>query len=414
MNKTRDGKAVAEVFHLNGHLAYTFTVLYSVLMKRQRELLSPYDCQILDKVEQNGGFYNAHAHLCRANTLDGKYLRHIGTTPLEASNLPLKAKPNIVGDLHNGVAYTEKSLRERMKTELERQIALGTTRLDTNIDATPDLPEEGLLAIRVALELKEEFKGRLDLRIAPTPIFGFKEDADEKPSRWEVFALASRLSDYISLLPEKDDPRGDGRIGYKSAVMRGLRLGLELNKEVQFHTDQMNHPDERGTEQVLDILEGFEQPKTKNDEPWVWVVHMISPSAYPEERFQRLLYRLKEQNVGVIVCPTAAISMRQIRSLNAPLHNSIARMIDLIKMKIPVRLGTDNIGDVFIPQGDGDMLTEVKCAGHAVRIGTPSIWAKLASGKRLNSIDITAVGRIHYEDRKICVNENPNWKPAIE
>ena len=38
---------------------------------------------------------------------------------------------------------------------------------------------------------------------------------------------------------------------------------------------------------------------------------------------------------------------------------SIARVAELIKAKVPLRIGTDNISDVFVPQGDGDMLTEI-------------------------------------------------------
>jgi cytosine/creatinine deaminase len=383
-------------------------------VRQNMDLLTSYDKQLVEAAMEYGGFYNAHAHLCRANTLEPRYLKHANITPIEASNFPLSAKQNMVGELHKGEAYTGKDLRLRISDELLREYALGTRRIDTNIDATPRLPEDGLLAINIALELKEEFKGRIDLRIAPTPIFGFKEDAEDPRPRWEVFKEAARMCDYLSLLPEKDDPATDGRIGFKRHVHRGLMLGLELGKEVQFHADQSNLPSERGTEQILDVLEGFEQPLMPNGEPWAWIVHMISPTSYFELRRRRLLHRLKEQNVGVIVCSAAGISMRQIRSILAPIHNSLACVLELMKMKIPIRLGTDNIADMFVPQGDGDMLTEVKMGGLATRIAPPHIWAKLATGTKLNSIDIATVGNILYQDRKACQAMNSSWKPAVE
>jgi hypothetical protein len=142
---------------------------------------------------------------------------------------------------------------------------------------------------------------------------------------------------------------------------------------------------------------------------------MISPSAYSEKKFANLVDQLLEFNVGLIVCPTAAISMRQLRSADGPIHNSIARMLELIKRKVPLWIGTDNICDVFVPQGDGDILTEIKVGGHAVRIATPSIWAKLATGTPMNAVDIATVGRILYEDRKACYSiAPPGWTHAVE
>lgn len=373
---------------------------------RSERLLPLFDRQFLEHAREYEGIFNAHAHLDRAHTLEDVNLSHIGTTPLEASSLPLDVKQNLVGNLHTGVAYTEENLRRRMSRVLEAQIAFGVTRIDTNIDATPDLPEDGLMVMRIALELKRKFRQRLDLRVAPTPIFGFKDDTEDQRPRFDVFKDAAAMADYLSLLPEKDE----GEVfGFKRHVHRGLVLARELGKEVQFHLDQMNVPGERGTERMLEVLEGFEQPKMPGGEPWVWVIHMISPAAYDEERFARLVDRLFKNHVGVIICPSAALSMRQLRSVGAPTHNSIARILELVKRKVPMRLGTDNIADVFVPSGDGDMLTEVKLASNAVRLYQPSLWAKLACGITPNNVDIASVGRVLHEDRKAYLKANPDW-----
>ena len=387
-------------------------------MGQNLEQLPWHDQEILKQARELGGFYNAHAHLDRAYTLEDRYLRHIGTTPLEASNLPLSVKQNLVGALHRGEAYTEANLRERMSYALEMQITYGVTRIDTNIDATPDLPEGGMLAIRVALELKEKYKDRIKMNIAPTPIFGFKADPRFKRTRWEVFEEAARICDFLSLLAEKDDfdneTDRDGKIGFKAHIRKGIELAFDLGKKVEIHLDQMNIPGERGTERFLEIFEGLDQPKV-GDGPAVWIIHMISPSKYPEKQRAKLMNNLLKYNVGVKVCPSAALSMRQMYSLKGAIYNSIARVPELIKMKIPVQLGTDNIADVFVPQGDGDMLTEVKMGSVAVRMAAPSIWAKLATGTRPNDVDITTVGGILYQDRKACAKVGPRgWKPAVE
>lgn len=390
----------------------------SLFPKRSEALLTWVEQEFLRLVAEHGGFYNAHAHLCRAATLEGLYLRRYGVTPIDASYYPLSVKQHLVGNLHDDVGYTEDNLRRRMSREIERQIAFGVTRLDTNIDATPDLPEDGLLAIRVALELKEKYKRRINIRIAPTPIFGFKQDPNDAASRWEVFEAAAKQCDYLSLLPEKDDYTDpvtkDGRVGFERHMIMGFELACKLGMEVPLHVDQTNLPTERGTELLLEGMPFLPQPKIASDGPAVWVIHMISPSSYDEERFARLMDKLLKFHVGVIICPTAALSMRQLRPIDVPMHNSIARVPELAKKRIPIRLGTDNIADVFVPWSDGDMLTEIKAAANATRMASPSIWAKLATGTRPNNVDIITVGRGLYEDRKASLDVNPHWKSAIE
>lgn len=377
--------------------------------------LSPYDQILLETVQSLGGFYNAHAHIDRADTLDDRYLRHINTTSLEASSLPLSVKQNLTGDLHRGLAYSKDDLRERMDRVIARLIRYGTTRLSTCIDATSGIAEDGLLAIRVALELKQKFSDSVKIRIAPNPIFGFKEGS----GRWEIFTEAAKQADFLSALPEKDDfsdsRQRDGKIGFRNHLRMVMELGCELQKEVHLHLDQANSPDERGTEILIEGLRWISQPQIPNHKgPTVWVIHMISPSSYSEDRFNRLIDGLLELNIGVIVCPSAAVSMRQLRPIISPTHSSMARLLELCKRRVPVLIGSDNICDVFVPQGDGDMLTEIKIGGHAIRFAMPHVWAKLGAGVPLNEVDRATVGRVLYQDRKVFQSINPDWVPAVD
>jgi len=398
------------------HVALSNSKAPATLLRRiKMNGVSQYDKLVLEQSAEHGGFYNAHAHIDRAYTLLDKYLAHAGTTPLKASNLPLSVKQNLVGDYHTGPAYDPADLRKRMDKAFEQQRKFGVKRVDTNVDATPDLPDEGLMVVNIALELKKKFaKKGLDIRIAPTPIFGFKQGT----KRFEVFAKAALKCDYLSLLPEKDDfAKGadpDGKVGFEHHVRMGLELARDQRKEIQFHVDQMDVPFEEGALRVLKVLDSQYQPDLGPGVPAVWLIHMISPSAYDEKRFRTLVEWLLEHNVGIIVCPTAALTMRQLRSVYAPNHNSIARVGELIKAKVPLRIGTDNISDVFVPQGDGDMLTEIKVGDMAVRLNLPHIWAKLACGVPLNNVDIHDVGSALHEDRKACMKVNPDWVPAFE
>jgi hypothetical protein len=54
---------------------------------------------------------------------------------------------------------------------------------------------------------------------------------------------------------------------------------------------------------------------------------------------------------------------------------------------VPVRIGTDNICDIFIPNGDGSVRSEVWVAATALRFYHTMVWAKIGAGVELNEGD---------------------------
>ncbi|MDR7537130.1 MAG: hypothetical protein QN183_12290 [Armatimonadota bacterium] len=333
-------------------------------------------------VRAMGGWFNAHTHLDRANTFAPEFLQHANIDPMGAAGLSLPVKQILVGELHKGLAYRPDSLYARMRTELERMAATGVREVISFIDATPDI---GLVAIEQAARLRDEFRGRLVFKIAVSPIFGFKNPA-LNPDRWETYRQAAEVADVLGGLPVKD--RAEGRVGFDGHVRMILELAHRLRKPVHFQVDQDNDPREDETEQLVQAVRWLGAPEVPDEVgPTVWAVHAISPSCYDEERFQRLVEHLVRYNVGVICCPTAALSMFQLRPLPAPVHNSIARILEMLVAGVTVRIGTDNIGDIFLPNGDGSVRSEVWVAATALRFYHTMVWAKLGAGVPLNEGD---------------------------
>lgn len=329
-----------------------------------------------------GGWLNAHTHLDRADTFAPEFLQHANIDPMGAAGLSLPVKQILVGELHKGLAYRPESLYNRMRSELERMEAMRVREVISFVDATPDI---GLTAIDQAARLREEFRGRLTLKIAVSPIFGFK-NPQFNPDRWEVYKEAAEVADVLGGLPSRD--RAEGRVGFDGHVRMVLELGKELGKPVHFQVDQDNDPRESETEQLVQAVRWLGSPEVDGEEgPTVWAVHAISPSCYEEGRFQRLVKDLLTHRVGVISCPTAALSMFQLRPMATPLHNSIARLLDMMVAGVPVRIGTDNICDIFIPNGDGSIHSEVWVAASALRFYHTLVWAKVGADVPLNEGD---------------------------
>ena len=359
-----------------------------------------------------GGYANHHSHLDRAGTLSQEYLGHFGVTPLQATSSPLKVKQSLAGELHKGPAFTVRDLKKRIERYLNVMIEAGTREVVSFIDATPDI---GLSAIETASDLQEKYKRRINFQIAAHPIFGFKDDPGYTESRWETFVEACKKSDFVGALPERDD-RPDS-IGFDEHLRRVLMLGHTLKKEVHIHVDQDNDPRQNHTLNLIEAVRWLGSPKdthSVSDEPTIWAIHSISPSAYPENKFRKVLEGLKKYNIGVICCPRAAVSMRQLRSLYSPVHNSVARVLEMALFEIPVRFGTDNIADMFIPTSAGTMLEEIIFLADAIRFYDPKILAKFASGAPLNQTDRETIRRHLEQDRKALVAASPEFEYCLD
>jgi cytosine/adenosine deaminase-related metal-dependent hydrolase len=136
----------------------------------------------------------------------------------------------------------------------------------------------------------------------------------------------------------------------------------------------------------------------------VWAVHVLSPSAYDEERFQALVERLARNDVGVICCPSAALGMRQLRPLATPTHNSIARVLDLAAAGVHLRFGSDNICDMFSPSTTADLIDEIYLLSGALRFYNVEVLAGFAAGVRLGEDDRDLIRKHLSDDRAAVAN----------
>lgn len=333
-----------------------------------------------------GGVCNAHLHLDRAGTLDDT-LRLLtaadGDGPGDRSALSLSAKHAIIPLIHASPCYDPPRLRARVACYLDLLVAAGTTRADTVIDTTTD--RVGLSALETCLALKAAYRGQLDLRVGAYSPLGFK---DAEPDRWAIMEEGARIADFIGGLPERDDRSAyPDHIGYDESCRRLLALSAELGKPLHLHVDQKNLAAEDGTERAVQAAAQLGLSADHGTEPAVWLVHAISPSAYDEPRFRDLVGRIAAHGMGVICCPSAAISMRQFRPVAAPTHNSIARVLELLAAGIPVRIGSDNICDITSPAGTPDLVQELFVLANTIRFYDLEILAKLGAGLALDAAD---------------------------
>jgi cytosine/adenosine deaminase-related metal-dependent hydrolase len=353
---------------------------------------TPFYRRLEESIAALGGMFNAHLHLDRYGTLDDSYLAGSDHRILSSSHVSLKTKHGLIGALHEGPAYEPDDLRRRVHEALDTMVACNTRRADTLVDVTAD--RVGLGALELLMEIKDERASEIDLRMGAYTPLGFR---DCEPERWEIYAEGARRADFLAALPEADELDDyPEHVGFEESCRRVLGLARELNKPLHVHTDQRVEPSERGTERLLEVMRVHGGPEALGSEPAVWVVHMVSPTTYDQDRFDALVSGLAEQQVGVIVCPSAAIGMRQLRPVSTPRDNSIPRVLELLAGGVHVRLASDNIADICSPSTTADLIDEVFVLSAAIRYYDVAVLARLAAGERLTAGELDAV-RSHLE-----------------
>ncbi len=364
-------------------------------------LQSPYFELLRREVAKFGGFHNAHLHLDRINTLDDGYVDHGRVQVLESSSISLQKKHALLNTVHEGMAYDPENMLARLKAGTDVMIASNTRIADTMVDVTADRVQ--LSALETVQKFAKSVADKITIRAAAYSPLGFK---DSQPERWEIYEQGARLAEFLGCLPEADDTdHYPENIGFDEHCSRMLDLARRENKMLHVHTDQLNEPSDNDTERLIEIMRRESGPTSKNGAPMVWAVHMISPSRYDDMRFAKFVDGLLECNIGVISCPSAAIGMRQLRSVSGPTYNSIPRILELAAAGVHIRLGSDNVADMCSPSATADLMDEVFVLSGAIRFYQPRILAKLAAGVHLDANDRTEISdhlkRNEFEIRKV-------------
>ncbi len=307
--------------------------------------------EFLRLVDQHGGFASHHAHYDKA------YL--ISTENLKLGQVDMQQKWALYKYLKE--SYTHEDLVERMCRCVDAAIAQGVTHTRTFVDADDTVK---LLPMHAVLEVKKRYAGQITMEIAVQPLQGVLD----LPSR-KHYTAACELADVVGGLPSKDRPTPEKHLDYI------LNLAKDLGKPVDVHIDQENNPDETETELLaLKTIEHGMQGRVRG-------VHAISLAAkFPREQ-DRICKIVKEAEMQIVVCPSAALSMKA-HDKAAPIHNSIAPIVRLLEHDIDLCMGIDNIADLFMPMVDGDMYFECRAMMETSRFYDLDAVARMACNKR--------------------------------
>ncbi|MCA9348959.1 amidohydrolase family protein [Candidatus Saccharibacteria bacterium] len=291
--------------------------------------------QILEQIENNGGWVNSHTHLDRSQTLTQTVWGQTGAR--------LQDKWGYVDQFKSEASVDD--IVANMSQTIEDQISQGVQAIGSFIDCDSVVRDKSLRAAEI---VRERFRGRVALRFMSQPIKGLVDPAE---IAW--FEHAADFVDIIGGLPEKDGNPESAADNSHLHFHKIFETAAETGKPLHIHIDQLNRPDQRDTERALDFVERYELYGR------VCLIHCISLAAQSENYRLEIYERMVKLGVGVITCPTAWIDSRRTNQM-APTHNAVTAVDEMVPRGVTVALGTDNIADIYKPFTDGDMWTELR------------------------------------------------------
>lgn len=293
--------------------------------------------QLLQAIDDNGGFVNCHAHFDKAF--------YITKEGLDKSMVDMETKWLMSDDIKKNSSQAD--INKRISHGLDILIEQGIKRTCSFIDAYDAVEHR---AIDAAVEVKQKYQDKIEFLIITQPLGGLVDKTARK-----LYEEITAKADIVGGLPSKDRPNDGEHYDNMFAIAKNL------NKPVHVHIDQENNPNERDSEKLIEatIKHGYQGR--------VVAVHALSVSAQPKKYRQKIYKGFKDAGISVVVCPSAALSMRQLDQHMAPVHNSIANVPELLQAGVTVGLGVDNISDFYMPFVDGDMWTEIRMLMEACR-----------------------------------------------
>lgn len=291
-----------------------------------------------------------HAHLDKSQVINRDLL--------EKSNVHMQEKWFLMKEIKE--KYNRSELFERINKSIAILVKQNCDSIRTFVDIDNTV---GMMCVEETLKAKNFWKGfGVELQIATQPLDGLAGNDDNI----RLFEEAAELCDVVGCLPSRDYDKSNEHLDIAFSTAKRLR------KPVEAHLDQCNIPSENETEVFCDFVEKYEMNGNAR------AVHSISLACHPLDYQRTIASRLAELDVGVIVCPSAAISMTQHSEFNAPIHNSIAPLRVLLDAGVNVGLGVDNINDIFMPFCDGDMEFELRLLAESTRVYNVDILKKIA------------------------------------
>jgi len=241
---------------------------------------------------------------------------------------------------------THDDVKDRARRAILWEVAQGTGLIRSHVDVC----DPRLTALRALLELREEMRDVVDLRLIAFPQDGILSFPDGKALMREAMRLGC---DVIGGIPHYEWTREDG----VEEVHFLFELAHETGAGIDLHCDETDDEQSRFLEVVAaDTMRQGMQGR-------VVAGHTTAMGSYNDAYAFKLLQILKRAGVTIVANPLDNIAL-QGRFDSYPKRRGMTRVKELDAAGINVACGHDSIMDPWYPLGRGSMLDALSMLVH--------------------------------------------------
>ena len=236
-------------------------------------------------------------------------------------------------------------IKVRSRRVLDWELAAGASAVKSHVLVCP---QWGMGSLQAINELKEEYRGRLDL-------YNITQWTPEYDREFRAAAKAGEI-DFIAGYPLfTDDPMGNIDQVFALAEEYGLPLDL--------HIDERDEPD------ISCFLSVIEHTKRYHMEGRVTCGHVTALCAVEDEPAHRAICEAVEAGINIITLPSCNMFLMG-RKDKQPIRRGVTRVDEFLKAGANVAVASDNVRDPYRPFGNGDLLEEALFAAQVLQYGT--------------------------------------------
>ena len=270
------------------------------------------------------GLIEGHLHLEKAMVSDRKANR--SGTLQEAITVTAELKPT----------FTKEDILERSRKTLRMMVGHGTTTVRAHSEFDPT---QGWTGVDAVLQLRDEFRGVIDIQIVAFPQEGIIKTPGTEKMMYEAI---EKGCDIIGGIPYNDPDAGEH-------IDLVFEIARHFNRDIDLHQDFSDDADGMSIEYLArkTIENGWEGR--------VSCGHVTSLGAVPPDRLRDIIALVRDAGITIMCLPNTDLHLGGRRDA-CNVRRALAPVRALRDGGVNVCLATNNIRNAFTPFGNGDLI----------------------------------------------------------
>ena len=245
---------------------------------------------------------------------------------------------------------SHEDVKSRAWKTLKWQIANGVQYVRTHVDVS----DPTLTALKAMLEVKKEIAPWVDLQIVAFP----QEGILSYPNGEKLLDQAMEMgADVVGGIPHFEFTREYG----VESMHIAFDIARKYNKQIDIHCDEIDDEQSRFVETVAALALKYEMGDK------VTASHTTAMHSYNNAYASRLFRLLKLSKIHFVANPLVNIHL-QGRFDTYPKRRGVTRVKEMLKNKINVCFGHDDVFDPWYPLGTANMLQVLHMGLHVCQL----------------------------------------------